>query len=556
MKQFFERAISNITTHGDTDIFPLPIENHVFFDKTKDVVELRLDLDHHFSDRLAQFPPSNYSALVPVSYDGFRWATQIDPLWNAYFLGVVLSIAEEIELVRIPKSDLAVFSYRYQWDNTSSDLFDKDYNWRTFMDRSLSLSTQHSFVVSCDISEFYPRLNHHRLENALKHLGLKGNQPSKIMAFLSNFSGTYSFGLPIGGPAARILSELLLNQIDRLLRLEGIHFCRFADDYHLFADGYDQAFNNLVYLSEKLLHNQGLHLQKAKTRIMSGQEFAATSPLGRDDEKDTVPRSTKDASAVPSTLRDQSHPTAPNITKQSHNLMRFIIHFDPYSPTAAHDFEALRAELRKFDVISLLKSELAKSRIHISLSRKIVSAIRFIDDDLRDDAIISLVSNETLLYPIYANILLVAKALYEDLTEETKTKINMHIRDLLRKRSHVLQVELNLAYAIRLLSCTSGPDNEEILNRLFWTTNSILIRRDIILAMSKWNAWYWLSNLKGTFRTLSPAERRAFVVASYTLRDEGDHWRQHITPELSPFERLVKTWASERVQFPGWSVPL
>jgi hypothetical protein len=120
MKQFFEHAISNITTHGDTDIFPFPIENHVFFDKTKDVVDLLLDIDQNFANRLAQFPPSNNSALAPISYEGFRWATQLDPVWNAFFLGVVLSIAEDIERVRIPKADNAVFSYRYQWDQSHS----------------------------------------------------------------------------------------------------------------------------------------------------------------------------------------------------------------------------------------------------------------------------------------------------------------------------------------------------------------------------------------------------------------------------------------------------
>jgi hypothetical protein len=48
MRKFFERAIYNITTHGDTDIFPLPIENHILFDKAKDVVELLLEIDQHF----------------------------------------------------------------------------------------------------------------------------------------------------------------------------------------------------------------------------------------------------------------------------------------------------------------------------------------------------------------------------------------------------------------------------------------------------------------------------------------------------------------------------
>ena len=92
----------------------------------------------------------------------------------------------------------------------------------------MELARHNKFVVVCDISEFYPRLNHHRLENAIKHLNLRSDVPYKICEFLSNFSGTYSFGIPVGGPAARILSELVLNQIDRLLRAASIEFTDYA----------------------------------------------------------------------------------------------------------------------------------------------------------------------------------------------------------------------------------------------------------------------------------------------------------------------------------------
>ena len=37
-----------------------------------------------------------------VGYTSFRWVTQIDPIWNAYLLGLVLSIAPAIEAERIP----------------------------------------------------------------------------------------------------------------------------------------------------------------------------------------------------------------------------------------------------------------------------------------------------------------------------------------------------------------------------------------------------------------------------------------------------------------------
>ncbi len=536
MKVFFERAIANVTKFGDTDIFPFPIENHIMFDNKSGAVALLLDLYSNFSERLAQYPPANYSALVPINYTGFRWATQIDPLWNAFFLGVVLSIAEEIEAARVPCDRKVIFSYRYKWDEATHALFDQDFQWRSFMEHSLQVAQHKKFVVACDISEFYPRLNHHRLENALKQLRLKGDQPAKIMGFLANYSDTYSFGMPVGGPAARILSELLLNQIDRLLIANGIIFCRFADDYHIFADSYEEAFRALVFLSERLLQNQGLQLQKAKTRIMSGQEFISTSPLQNADD---------DVESKGSSIRTQSK-----------NLLRFSLRFDPYSPTAIEDYEALRNQIEKFDLLGILKSELTKSRIHVSLSKKIISAIRYIDETQLDDAVTSLIQNPDLLYPIYANILMVIKTLFDDLQLDTQQKIIGHITELIKNESHVLRVDLNLAYAVRVLACQQSPENEELLNRTYAQTRSVLLRRDIILIMAKWRAWYWLSDLKTTFRTLSPAERRAFLIASYFLTDEGKHWREHIGPELSPFENLVKEWAADKMQHFGWSIPL
>lgn len=538
MRVFFERALRNISEFGDTDIFPFPIENHVFFDRAKETVELLLDIDQNFAKRIAEFPPSNISALAPVGYAGFRWATQLDPLWNAYFLGIVLSISAEVEKVRIPRDDKIIFSYRLRTTDEGADLFDENFNWRTFMEQSLINAEKSKFVVTCDISEFYPRLNHHRLDNVLRQLQLPGNQPFKIMSFLSKFSDTYSFGLPIGGPAARILSELLLNQIDRLLTVEGIKFCRFADDFHLFADTYDKAFGALLHLSDRLLHTQGLQLQKAKTRIMSKEEFVATNPLGDMSKESPADRSN------------------PDLQEQSQNLLRLSVRFDPYSPTAEVDYETLKSEIEKIDLLSLLRAELTKSRIHISLSKKIVAAIRYIDEPQRSDAILSLVENAELLYPIYANVLLTAKTLYEDLREDAREKIIIHVRTLLRNQSHVLQTELNLSYAIRLLACSSGPENEETLNGAYNSASSALIRKDIILAMGKWKAAYWLSNLRAHFRTLGPPERRAFIVASYSLVDEGKHWRRNIAPELSSFENLVREWASEKVGLRDWTIPL
>jgi hypothetical protein len=493
------------------------------------------EIHKDFDGYLTRYPPAHDAALAPVNFTGFRWATQMDPLWNLYFLALVLSIADKVEGARLPVSSNRVFSYRYLWNDGTADIFDDNSNWRDFMERSLEHAKRSKFVVVCDISEFYPRLGHHRLENALLQLGTLGDAHSRIMSFLKNFSNTNSFGLPVGGPAARILSELVLNQIDRLLEMEGVVFCRFADDFHIFCDSNEEAYARLIFLSEKLLRTQGLQLQKSKTRIMSSSEFVATNPLNLNDSDGNLSVS----------------------QERARGLMQLSLRFDPYSPTKNDDYATLKAEIERFDILGLLREELLKSRVHIGLTRKIVSAVRYLEPKARDDAITTMIDNAELLYPIFSGVLTVAKNVFDDISPAAQLYVHKKIIELVETHSHVLRVELNLAFALRVLSCRHSPEAEAVVAKIFkQSTSSSLLRRDIILTMAKWKNWYWLSDLRGSFRSLGVAERRAFIVASFSLRDEGKHWRKYTAAEFSPFEQLVQRWASEKVNQPGWSIPL
>jgi hypothetical protein len=57
-----------------------------------------------------------------------------------------------------------------------------------------------------------------------------------------------------------------------------IVFCRYADDYCIFCKDKSEAYRILVFLSEQL-YNEGLALQKKKTRILTVDKFRATARL-------------------------------------------------------------------------------------------------------------------------------------------------------------------------------------------------------------------------------------------------------------------------------------
>jgi hypothetical protein len=116
-------------------------------------VGLLQDLDAHFDTRLVSFPVTSARTLAGVGYNGFRAVTQIEPLWNAYLLALVIELAPDIETARIPNSRDVVFSYRYKPDLTAATFFDRDIGWAQFHQKALQLSAKAEVIVTTDISD-------------------------------------------------------------------------------------------------------------------------------------------------------------------------------------------------------------------------------------------------------------------------------------------------------------------------------------------------------------------------------------------------------------------
>ncbi|MCH1932121.1 hypothetical protein L9G16_18340, partial [Shewanella sp. A25] len=153
-RQYLKKSVENIVAHGDTDIFPFPVENLLFNDKKTEIIDLLEAVHSSFDNYLSEYPVLHEKALQAVGYHGFRYGTQIDPLWNAYFLALVLSISDDIEAARIPTSKKKVFSYRFNYDKDKKYLFDRQYNWSEFNKRAVELAKSKPVILKCDISNF------------------------------------------------------------------------------------------------------------------------------------------------------------------------------------------------------------------------------------------------------------------------------------------------------------------------------------------------------------------------------------------------------------------
>lgn len=528
-KSFFDAAVQNIVEYGDTDIFPFPIENHILHDRKAEVIKLLQEAYSFFDKHLVQYPPSHIRTLVPVGTTGFRWATQQDPFWNAFLLGSTLAIAEKIEAARIPLSASKIFSYRLN-EPLDKGIFRSDISWRDFISHSMEQARSAKYVVLCDISDCYHRIPHHRLENALEQLPKHEPYGKYIEKIIQNFSNTNSYGVPVGGPAARILVELVLNLTDQILKSNGVKFCRYADDYHIFVESEDDAYAQLQFVSEKLIRNDGLTLQKSKTRIMSNTEFISAH----------------------STLVGAS----PDGDADAAKLFALNLRYDPYSANAPEDYAELKSELDKIDILGLLNRELAKTRVHGALAKKIVAAIRHLSPAIKGNAILTLLDNLKPLYSLFPIVAITVKSSFQKLPIGHQEKVCRVLREQIISDGYVLKNELHAAYAVRILAEMKNTDNQDALVTLYNRFRSPLVRKDIILVMAKWKEYSFLADQLNDYSGATPWEKRAFIIASYSMKDGGAHWRSHMAPHFSPFELIVRDWAAEKSQIAGWNIPV
>jgi hypothetical protein len=532
---FAKIAIDNISKHGDTDIFPFPIENMLFFDTESKIEGLLIEIEKNFDEWASKYPVDSIHSCIPVGYTGYRWATIIDPIWNAFLLYQVLKISEKIEAARIASSKETVFSYRINIDEADGKLFDNNYNWRKFYDKALEIAETDEFqyVVRFDISDFYNRIYHHKLDNELMRINANPEVKKRIMNILQNISNNASYGLPVGGNAARILAELVLNPFDQMLISKKIKFVRFVDDFIVFAKSREDAFSKLYWCADYLLRNQGLSLQKSKTQVLLKTEFIshAKTTLEGEDSQENENRA---------------------------QFMRIHIHYDPYSLTAEDDYQQLKDQLSSFDVTALIKDEMRKSRIHLALGKQLMNAVLYLDGEKLNLAVTTLFSNIKVFYPVFPSVMQTIYKVFEKLNPDTQSLVINELTQLVDDSSYLIQTENNAAYIIRILSLKNCEQSIQAINDLYSNmSSSFLVRMNCIYAMINLNNHYWLSDLKSKYSALSTWEKRAFIAASYYLLDEGAHWREHTKNQFSKLEIELRDWvASKQVLNTGWKLPL
>ena len=180
------------------------------------------------------------------------------------------------------------------------------------------------WVVDIDLEKFFDRINHDRLIQTLK-LKVKDKRVLRLIGMTlrsgvmcrGNYEDTTE-GSPQGSPLSPLLSNIVLDELDKELEKRGLMFCRYADDAKIFV-GSRKAGNRVMRSISTLIEKRlKLLVNKTKSQVAPAKEvtFLGFVVLGK--EVLISPKSLKRANAK---LRELI-PRRTNVTFE-HQIERF-----------------------------------------------------------------------------------------------------------------------------------------------------------------------------------------------------------------------------------------
>lgn len=147
------------------------------------------------------------------------------------------------------------------------------------------ITAGYGYAVDLDLEKFFDKVNHSKLIEVLSRTIKDGRVVSLIHKYLN--TGVQlgekveasEMGVPQGGPLSPLLSNIMLNELDRELERRGHKFVRYADDMVILCRskrGAERVMSSIIrYIEDKLLLK--VNREKSQTAPISKVKFLGYS---------------------------------------------------------------------------------------------------------------------------------------------------------------------------------------------------------------------------------------------------------------------------------------
>lgn len=140
------------------------------------------------------------------------------------------------------------------------------------------VSEGRDIVVDIDLEKFFDRVNHDKLMSKLAKV-IKDKRLLRIIRrflvagiMMNGVCVDRGEGVPQGGNLSPLLSNLMLDELDKELEKRGHKFCRYADDCNIYVSS-QKAGNRVMSSIKKFLENKlKLKINESKSKVAKAEE--------------------------------------------------------------------------------------------------------------------------------------------------------------------------------------------------------------------------------------------------------------------------------------------
>ena len=145
--------------------------------------------------------------------------------------------------------------------------------WQAVQQAQQYIRSGKRWVVDMDLEKFFDRVDHDILMSKLAYLIEDKRLLKLIRRFLevemmaNGQRVTRDRGMPQGGPLSPLLSNILLDSLDKELERRGHSFCRYADDCNIYVSSQKAGENLLADITEFLSKELKLQVNADKSAV-------------------------------------------------------------------------------------------------------------------------------------------------------------------------------------------------------------------------------------------------------------------------------------------------
>ena len=137
----------------------------------------------------------------------------------------------------------------------------------------------YNWIVDVDLERFFDKVNHDKLMRIISNTISDGDVIPLIRKYLvsgvmvkSNYEETLE-GTPQGGNLSPLLSNIMLNELDKELEVRGLRFVRYADDALIFVGSQKAAERVMKTVTSFIEKKLGLIVNTEKSQIAKSKKI-------------------------------------------------------------------------------------------------------------------------------------------------------------------------------------------------------------------------------------------------------------------------------------------